>query len=445
MARYLRPVLLTIELAPHMLELAGGDGFLSRVDGVAWERGAPMPWESDTGETFAWRAALVQSPAGSRRYVLDADAPALRTATTPRLSGAGWRSWLALELLGDEPTGTTLRYRLEDGTAAWWWNPAAGGGAGAWAIATTSAHWSPAADLEAHFATWSSTEREIGVSCKLGTTTATATPAWYGFRIAVGCRHRPDDSDAAFDGLLATLADELRAGVVTQVEYPGSGAVSLRGSPSDGGPRWVEVSAVYNLTDDEDETTPIAGTFSEVAQTWTPTTPPTAGDVLLLEGRFTPHLTALDADDTDTITAEIPAIVFEVGTAPTRIESGHLSGVRDTRSAVPSVYGSATPAVIVQEINLRVMCDRGEDAARLGDALRAWLGGGRTVISIETGRPSSLVPVADLARTTDKLAMGVYELRGTWRITYPALVADTATRYPAMREGGLSATLIDRS
>jgi hypothetical protein len=153
----------------------------------------------------------------------------------------------------------------------------------------------------------------------------------------------------------------------------------------------------------------------------------------------------LDADEPDTVVAEIPAVVFEVATSPTRIESGHLSGVRDTRSAVPSVYGGATPAVIVQEVNLRVLADRGEDGARLADTLRAWLGGGRTVISIETGRPSSIVPVADLARSSDRIAMGVYEQRGTWRITYPALVADSGTRYPALREGGVSSTLIDRS
>ena len=443
MARYLRSVLLGVELAPQALELAGGDGFLSRVDGVAWERGAPMPWESDTGEAFAWRAALAQQPAGSRQYVVDADAPAQRTATTPRLAGEGWRSWIALELLGDEPDGTTLRYRLEGGTAAWWWNPAAGGGSGAWAVATTTSHWSPAADLEAHFATWPSTERELGVTCKLGTTDETATPAWYGWRAAIGCRHRPDDSDACFDGLLATLADEVRPVTVAQVQY--AGAVALQGSPNDGGPRWVEVSAVYNLTDDPDETTPIAGTFNEAAQTWTPTSAPTLGDVLLLEGKFAPRLIALDAEDEDTVVAEIPAIVFEVATAPTRIESGHVSGVRDTRSVVPSVYGSATPAMIVQEVNLRVMADRGEDAARMADALRAWLGGGRTVISIETGRASSVVPVADLSRTSERVAMGVREQRGTWRIRFPALVEDTATRYPAMREGGLSATLIDRS
>lgn len=444
MARFLRPVLLSVELDPHRLELAGGDGFLTRADGVAWEAGRPAPWTSAAGDAHAWRAALEETPAGSGVYVLDADAPAARTATTPRLAGAGWRSWLALELLGDAPAGTTLRYRLEDGTAAWWWNPAAGGGSGAWAVATTSGHWSTAADLEAHFSTWPSTERELGVTCKLGTTDATSTPAWYGFRVAIGCRHRPDDSDAAFDGLLATLADEVRAVVVAQVEYTGS-AIALRGSPSDGGPTWASVAAVYNLTDDPDEASPIAGSFNAGAQTWTPTAAPTLGDVLLIEGTFAPRLVALDADDVDTVVAEIPAVVFEVATSPTRIESGHLSGVRDTRSAVPSVYGGATPAVIVQEVNLRVLADRGEDGARLADTLRAWLGGGRTVISIETGRPSSIVPVADLARSSDRIAMGVYEQRGTWRITYPALVADSGTRYPALRDGGVSSTLIDRS
>ena len=444
MARHLRPILLSVELAPGALELAGGDGTLERADGVAWDRGPRGPWEAASGDLYAWRAALAQSPAGSGVYVLDADAPTPRTATTPRLAGAGWRSWLALELLGDEPAGTTLRYRLEDGASSWWWNPAAAGGAGAWAAATTSAHWSPAADLEAHFATWPSTERELGVSCKLGTTDAASTPAWYGFRAAIGCRHRPDDSDAAFDGLLATLADEVRAVTVAQVEYDGA-AIALRGSPADGGPRWATVDAVYNLTDDPDETAAVAGTFSSSAQTWTPTAPPTVGDVLLLEGTFAPRLVALDADDADTVIAEIPAVVFEATGTARRIESGHRSGVRDLRSEVPTALAAATPAVIVQEITVRVITDHGEDGARLADALRAWLGGGRTVISVESGRPSSIVPLADLARTTDKIAMGVYEQRGTWRISHPALVEGTATRYPAVRAGGLTATLIDGS
>lgn len=444
MARHLRPIMLSVELAPGSLELAGGDGTLDRADGVAWERPPRGPWESSTGDLYAWRAALEETPAGSGVYVLDADAPSARTATTPRLAGAGWRSWLALELMGDEPDGTSLRFRLEDGTAAWWWNPAAGGGAGAWATATTSSHWSPAADLEAHFATWPSTERELGVSCKLGTTTAARTPAWYGFRVAIGCRHRPDDSDAAFDGLLATLADEVRAVTVAQVEYGGT-AIALRGSPADGGPRWSGVDVVYNVTDDPDEATPIAGSFNGSAQTWTPTVAPTLGDVLLIEGTFAPHLVALDADDVDTVIAEIPAVVFEATGTASRIESGHRSAVRDLRSTVPTSLATATPAVLVQEITVRVVTDRGEDGARLADALRAWLGGGRTVISLETGRPSSIVPLADLVRTTDKIAMGVYEQRGTWRISYPALVEGTATRYPAMRAGGLTARLIDGS
>lgn len=456
MSRRLQTYLLDLELRPELFTVyEGAAATLPRSDddAVAWDLAAPSTpahdgdwfgagWRSNgIGRAMIARARLARSD--GLYQVDDVDDPVDRTVRTPLVSPASVREWQRIELWYRAPAGTSIRFRLVDGDADWYHDGSD------WLAATTPDHWSTDAQLTAAFGSFPSTARALAVRAVLRTTTTSATPEFYGARVAYGCRELDgDEGDAVVRTLLPSLRDEIRAvGVDERVLTAQAARFAIA---SEYRYDVTGVDAVFDLTADPDESAELGGTFAAgspdavppVPAAWTATSPIPGGRRLRIEFAYRPHL-VVQLDRDSVVLERTPAVYLGFAAKAIRTLGVDCADIADLTVDPPRRYEIGASRLTEQDLDVRVICERASDVRRITRSLEAWLGGSgyRTLVSPQTARLITVAQVNGFATSTDQLASGVAEARSTWRIAYETTTERELTGAPLVRSGGLQTTI----
>lgn len=439
MARHLQTYVRRLDLETGSYELYDGQAVAAPTttpngEGPAWRVHEIGSDRADEG-WLAW-ATLPSDAEGG--YVVDADAGGERTIRTPTIEASRARAWQAIELHAVEPAGTSVRYRLWDGAAAWWWTGAAWSTPGA-------GEWNTAAELAAHVATFPATTRTLAVIARLSSTRSTATPMFYGADVAYGCAVVGDLDDALIRTLQQSIRDELTATTEARVKLgEATDTVEL---VTEQQYTLTGVAAAYNLTDDPYEAAPLSGTFTA----GDPAVLVLAGaqdegDVLLLELEYSPDVVVRRHREIEQVAA-LPAIRIYPTTDDEQLGGQGEQLVRDLEASPPTALALRAPHLLRVSLEVRVIAALGNDAERLVRALRTgWLrSGGRVLVSPDTGRVISVAEVTPFRAVVGSLAMGVVEHRATWALTCELANADTADDAVLVRAGGVAVSTEDRT
>lgn len=471
MARRLQALIATLDLEPDGYRVREGDPSggcpRSDPDAVAWELASATRRAGSAASGAGWSPvapdvwiARVTLPEARGRYVTEAaydvatNGP--RTARTPILAAAGVRAWLGIELAYEaSAAGTFARFRVwdVDADAELYWTGAE------WAAGDTGdpdpATWNEPEDLAAGFPSLPGNVRRISIVVWLGTSSATAAPAFYGARVAYGVRWVSAQDDALIRTVLASLRDELRAVGVAEVEAPELlDALPLAGDPF---PYQVtDVLGAWDLTADPDELAELPGTLAD--GTWTPDVPIPAGHVLRVEFEYAPDLVVRRHQDLAELSA-LPA-VYVAPSGPAREivrPQGHVL-IRDFYADPPRALALPEPATVAVPLDVRIVAELGRDVETLGQALDAWIA---TTATDEDGTPTGLGTVRELvSRETGQIvrvqllshaapgpagsALGVADARAAWLLQFARPAAHTVHAGPLISESGVHYTTAPR-
>jgi hypothetical protein len=430
-----------LELTPAAYELHEGAEVgdvprsPSRSD-LVWElsHGGPA-WQS----AAEWHTARVTLPTSGGGVVTDAEfGGGNRTARTARVTARAVREWAALELYALEPAGTSIGYRLEDGSAEWWWDGSA------WSDAPASSEWNTAAELEANVSTWPSTARRVAVVAKLSSTSATARPVFYGARVAARAMELDgEEGDALYRGLLGSLRASLRvagvqegAAVDADELYVGGGTVEV-----------ITVDHAYDLTADPNAVTALAGTHNPgdptqaIPSTWSPSSPATVGNVYRLEYTWRPFIVARQHPEIEQLD-RIPAVYLAFASAaPSVLAHSAPLLVRDLHASPPTAL-ELSQEQRQQTIEIRIVAELGSQVRQITRVLSAWLGSSRhrLILSPETGQAIGVHEIEPPGSGNDGIAQGVHEARARWALTYSAITSGEFRARTLIKTGGVTTT-----
>lgn len=425
MTRQLDPRCVDLWLDPGSYRLRNGSEYIDRsTTAIAWEIGQPCAvqgWDVGAGEPERAPArALLSLPAAvdsTRRWV-----------RTPLLRADGMRSLVAIEVFESVPTGTSTAYRTWDGTTWRYWTGSA------WATATTDAHWSTRAQLEANIATHPVTARRLAIACALATTDADATPVFYGCRLGFGTRKLSAERDLLI--CLATALRAVKAFGAVEFTCQGNGAAQSLNS-GETSYIWTDADAVIHI--DDEESAHVGIFVAGVDATWTPTVHDHLnGHILRFEGRHSLRVAVHNHRDVSAIEATPTTILALQGDPVAEPPQGYRL-IRSTGSpATARRYEGETR--LTATLGLRIVAELQDDLREIATALRAWLGPARyrAIVSEETGAVYDAREITAFRTGNEGLSAGVPESGATWRVTYAAGPLSVST---VTLSGAVTATL----
>lgn len=239
------------------------------------------------------------------KYSTDTDL----TVTFPAFNPKAVKQWLgfcALPTPAKQPTGTSIQYRLHDGTNPRYWNS---GGGGSWDVASTDSHWTSESDISANFATFPATSQTLQIIANLRTTDKYSTPTLFCIGVLMDCEIEYLESLLA-GSFLPLIESECAVDLPVVSRGPGTTVFNMsflrRNFPST-----YSVIAAYNHTDDPGHDTNLLSAHNAASGDVTLTTAIPQEDEMWLVLRVTPvcHLNLVSTDYTEV--AELPAVVAD--------------------------------------------------------------------------------------------------------------------------------------
>lgn len=248
------------------------------------------------------KAQSVHRPTGRNVYPLDTDLTVSTWVTNPaRL--AGWFGFYADPCYVNQPAGTSVRYKLNDGTDDRYW------GGSSWDVAG-AADWNTEAEVAANIDTFPvAPDRKLQVIVNLVTTDPYVTPT-----VSAMYTGMELDMDGIGDVLLDSLVPSLRSGMeftarVAVVVDRGGTQISLRDikTPYD----IQSVSAIYNDDQDPDHLTDIFDTYDAANKIATVTSGFAAGEAAFIHMTVRPRVYVNWSSQDYYQVEKIPAVVID--------------------------------------------------------------------------------------------------------------------------------------
>lgn len=237
---------------------------------------------------------------GRNVYSLDTDLTVTTWISNPETL-ASWAGFEAIPAASQQPAGTSVRYKLNDGTDDRFWD------GGAWAVAGAT-DWNTEAEVTDNIASFPSTSRRIGVVVNLVTTDEFETPTLQAVEFLMDCEIDYIKSLVA-DSLAPSLAEGIRHRVDITTRAPGGSLVSLKALELDY--NIVSVSAVYLDDTDPTHETNVLDSFDTDSQNAALTVSPERGVVLWLELLVEPEVYVNWASQDYYEVEKIPCVLIE--------------------------------------------------------------------------------------------------------------------------------------
>lgn len=331
-------------------------------------------------------------------FSLDTDLTIETRLTTPN----GIKQWLFFEAVKNEPTGTTIRYRFNNGTREIYWD------GGSWVTATPT-DWNTEIEIQTNLPTFPFDNNSISIITNMITTNDRVTPLLFEIRLLGWFEFE------VYEDLMKSISmkmhDEIRpvtdaaASVLTDTSsFDFTGDYKLQNS----GYNIVDVTRIYNKSDDTLEKVNIADTYTpgslnQDGKTSAPgvvttTVPITTGKIVKFKIQYVPEI----ADYTDEDYFEVlklPLIAFETVEEIIRRDGLRVNQYGLTTSSAGWCIRDFTNMTAVQvlppaQIDLRigyaVFTDSSRDQKRLMDAMEKFFQSNRLIYSFAFDEPYTL-------------------------------------------------------
>lgn len=240
--------------------------------------------------------------AGKSVYSLDTDLYCTIASINP-LALKQWLGFCALPRPDKQPTGTSLKYKLNDGTNDRYWD------GGAWSVAGAS-DWNTEAEVAANIATYPVTSQTISVVINFVTTDKYATPSLYSIGLLLDCE---------IEYLLSLIEDtflvDLKSALTTSFDLTtygtGQDYLSLSQMRRSYAAGILTVTAVYDHTNDPGHDTNLYSVYNSDTQEITLTTAIGTDDIAWVEYEVVPvsHLNFSTSQYTEV--ASYPSVVAD--------------------------------------------------------------------------------------------------------------------------------------
>ncbi len=238
-------------------------------------------------------------PTGVPLYSTDADLYVATWITNPTAIRR-WAGFSFDPLEGNQPAGTTVRFKLNDGTNDRIWD-------GAWSIAGAS-DWNTEAEVAANIATFPVLDQKIGVIVNLQTTDPKVTPSVTAVDILMSCEIDYIYSIVG-DALISSLEAAFQPRADFAVRADGGTKISLKDMETP-----FEVSDVpeaYDHGSDPNHFTNLASTYEATSKVLTLSSSVERGTVVWLRFVFQPKV-YLNWPSQDYLEVEkLPAVVID--------------------------------------------------------------------------------------------------------------------------------------
>lgn len=303
----------------------------------------------------------------------------------PRTNKA-WRGFFAIV---STPTGTSIGFKLNNGTDDYYWTGSV------WAVAGAS-DWNTEAEIAANIATFDVGKLHVVVN--LVTTDATATPALQ--YILVGYY-----AQIVFleQWIYRTLVPLLREGCRPYAHWAipiGSitSTIDLNNYRLDTPFNVVGIDTVYNHTDDPDHYTDIFSSYDTGTKIITLTTPIAAGKVAWINFTYEPIVAVLTSTDYHEL-RKVPALTLEDLRLTAAHEGGWTNALIDKGAGTGVVYES--PRQCRLEGDIVIHAPRGLDEMALAEEVLAFLSDNQTVTIRGTGEKADWMLKDPYARSSN--------------------------------------------
>jgi hypothetical protein len=278
------------------------------------------------------------------------------------------RVLLGFEVDGSAPAGTSLAFRLHNGSDDYWWNGAA------WVVAGAG-EWNTEVEVAANVATFPLLpDRRFGVVARLRTTDPTVTPELRRVKVLYQARIPSFLEDIVYRSLIPDLRQHLRpaASFVKQITGAPATAIALVSLLEDARVPFkaVDVEAVFDRTTDPDLLNDLLASYDPGTGVVTLTNPIPDGNVAQLEIVHEMPI-AVSATDPDFLEVErVPSILLsgiqEVGASPLPSGDGVVNRATGGAVEVPAPYRSTL------RMQVTLFAPSGVDLFRMAESLKGY-------------------------------------------------------------------------
>lgn len=230
------------------------------------------------------------------------------SVTLPLWSPQSVKDWLLFEEISNKPDGTTITWRVSDGTDTFYYDGSS------WVAPTLDTHWNTEQELSDNISTFPWTQKKIQFIAKLKTTDQKYTPILYGYSLLINC-----DVNWVKDILVDSFVPYIREHFQIIVDYSGHTTSDIDEIDFANNPEFkpkqpfniVTVDAVYDYDDDPNYETDLLDSYNSSTQVATLNSTVSTDTTLFIKLKIEPEI-IIKAQHSDYLEiAKTPAIVIE--------------------------------------------------------------------------------------------------------------------------------------
>lgn len=216
---------------------------------------------------------------GNPRYPTDTNLTVTTWITNP-LTVKRWIGFDYEPIVQEQPTGTSIGFKLNNGTSDYYWNGTV------WAVAG-AANWNTEAEIAAHISTFSATAKRLGVVANLRTTDPSVTPILQRINVLMEC-----EIDYLKSIVEGALVDFLKANIQPTIDFAfdAPGGIYLDLTFFETPFTIAGIAEVYDHTVDAIHVTNLFSAYDSVSKRLTLTAPIARGNTAWLRIRISPEV-----------------------------------------------------------------------------------------------------------------------------------------------------------
>jgi len=230
------------------------------------------------------------------------------TVRLPEWEPQATRGWYKFQEISDKPTGTSIKWRVSDGTNDYWYT------SGAWTIVSLATDWNTEAEICDNIATFPWTQKKIQFIANLVTTDESVAPKLYGYNLLIYTNIQWYN-----DILVDSFVPYLRTHFQTIIEHAGQTSSDITSIDFDDNIDFapeqplniVDIDGIFDYYNDPNFQTDLLSSYDSGTNVATLTGTVVSGTTLYILLKVEPEIIINSQHSDYTEVAKTPAIVIE--------------------------------------------------------------------------------------------------------------------------------------